>query len=436
MKNLRIFITLIFILFFTGCVSKNEILRPQIEQKYEILEFEFSQNQAILPEVQNPKIFDEKSFLERFFKVWDFSKENKPKISKKDAFWALNAYKNTKNKKYYSPSRRKYDDKFFDEIYKNANIDEFGKFFVPAITLKNTLLRNAPTSEPIFISFKNAGEGYPFDYFANSALGVNYPVVISHFSKNKDFVFVQNDAVWGWVDARDVKILSQNEINFIKNSKFITILDDKTPLLSLNDEFLLNARVGTLLPYDGEDDDFYYGEIFTKNSLASYKISKNHATKFPATLNSQNVKKIIGSILGEPYGWGGFGYYRDCSQFTKDIMASFGVWLARNSKAQTVGYKSIDLSTLSPDEKLTVIKQNATPYLSLIYMPGHIMLYSGVINGEVSVVHNAWGLRTNSGGRALIGQTAITTLKIGQNHPNISKNNLLLNKITKLVLIN
>ena len=183
------------------------------------------------------------------------------------------------------------------------------------------------------------------------------------------------------------------------------------------------------------DDKYYYGKIFTKYGLENYKISKKNATEFPAVLNDGNVKKVINGILGEPYGWGGFGYYRDCSLFTKDVMTSFGVWLGRNSKAQTVGHKSIDLSFLSSDEKLETIKQNATPYLALIYMPGHIMLYSGIINGEVSVIHNVWGLRTVDNGRALIGQTAITSLKIGQNNPNIIQSNLFLNKITKLILL-
>ena len=430
---LRWFLSLVLVLFFAGCVAKNEVINQN--QKYEILKLEFPQNSKILPKVKNPKLFDRDLFLERFFRVWDFSQENRPKISKKEAFWALNAYKNTKHKKYYSPSRRVYDDKFFDKIYENANTDKFGELFFPAITLKNTFLRNAPTNEPIFISFQDAGEGYPFDYFANSTLGVNYPVLISHFSKNRDFVFVQTDSAWGWIDVRDIKILSQNEINLIKNSKFITILEDKLPLFNLNNKFLLNVRVGTLLMVHRYDDKYYYGEIFTKNGLENYKISKKSATEFPAVLNDENVKKVINGILGEPYGWGGFGYYRDCSLFTKDVMTSFGVWLGRNSKAQTVGHKSIDLSFLSSDEKLETIKQNATPYLALIYMPGHIMLYSGIINGEVSVIHNVWGLRTVDNGRALIGQTAITSLKIGQNNPNIMQSNLFLNKITKLILL-
>lgn len=430
---LRGFLSLVLILFFSGCVAKNEAINKN--QKYEILKLEFPQNSKILPKVKNSKLFDEEPFLERFFRVWDFSQENRPKISKKEVFWALNAYKNTKHKKYYSPSRRAYDDKFFNKIYENANTDKFGELFLPAITLKNTFLRNAPTNEPIFISFKDTGEGYPFDYFANSTLGVNYPVLTSHFSKNRDFVFVQTDSAWGWIDARDVKILSQNETNLIKNSKFITILEDKSPLFNLNNEFLLNARVGTLLMFFGYDDKHYYGEIFTKNGLENYKISKKSAALFPAVLNDKNVKKVINSILGEPYGWGGFGYYRDCSLFTKDVMTPFGIWLGRNTKAQTIGHKSIYLSFLSNDEKLETIKQNATPYLALIYMPGHIMLYSGIINGEVSVVHNVWGLKTVDNGRALIGQTAITSLKIGQNNPNIMQSNLFLNKITKLILL-
>ena len=77
---LRWFLSLVLVLFFAGCATKNEVISQN--QKYEILKLEFPQNSKILPKVKNPKLFDKKPFLERFFRVWDFSQENSPKISK------------------------------------------------------------------------------------------------------------------------------------------------------------------------------------------------------------------------------------------------------------------------------------------------------------------------------------------------------------------
>lgn len=33
------------------------------------------------------------------------------------------------------------------------------------------------------------------------------------------------------------------------------------------------------------------------------------------------------------------------------------------------------------------------PYATLLYMRGHIMLYTGVIDDKISVTHASWGLK-------------------------------------------
>lgn len=429
--NLKKIISLfIVLLVFSGCSSKNESLYEDSKSRQIILNLEFKQDAGILPNVANSIKFNENDFLERYFRVWNFTK---PSTSKNEAFWGLNAYINS-SKTYYSPARRSYSNKHFQDIKFNANVEAFGKISHPAITIKNTLLRNAPSHEPIFYSFSNPNEGYPFDYLSNSTLSINYPLYVSHLSKDGDFAFVQNDAVWGWVDTRDIKFMSQNDINLIKNSNFITILKDKTPVKNLDEEFIFYARVGALLMLNSFDDNYFYGKVFTSKGLESYKIPKNSATNFPAILNTQNTKQIINSILGEPYGWGGFNYYRDCSLFTKDFMAAFGIWLPRNSKAQGNMYKSINLDSFSNEQKLEQIKKYATPYLTILYMPGHVMLYTGIVDGKVSVTHNAWGLKTANDGRAIIGSTAITTLEIGKNL-GVLTDNLLLSKVSKMIIV-
>ncbi|PSM51699.1 NlpC/P60 family lipoprotein (SH3b1, SH3b2 type SH3 domains) [Campylobacter blaseri] len=427
---MRNFIFIFFtIIFINGCSTKTAQI---VTSNSYNLKLDLKQDTKILPKLKKQEQLDGSVFMKRYFGVWN---NTKPDTSKKDAFWALNVYKNSKHRSYYGPNRSTYSDKFFKNIKENSSIDEFGKISKPAITLKNTFLRNAPSHEPIFKNFSHPSGGYPFDQFSNSTLGINYPLYVSHFSKNRDFAFVQNDTVWGWIDARDIKILNEFEINMFKNSNFITILDDRTPILDIEDNFLFYGRVGTILMNDSKDKRYYYGDVFTKNGLKRYKIKLKSATTWPAQINDKHLKQIIEGILGEPYGWGGFEYYRDCSLFTKDFMSVFGIWLPRNSKAQASIYKTIDLKNKTNEEKLEIIKNHGEPYFSLVYMPGHIMLYTGVIKNEVSVAHNVWGLRTNNNGRALIAKMALTTLEIGKENKDIPNSNLLLSKITKLVIL-
>ena len=63
------------------------------------------------------------------------------------------------------------------------------------------------------------------------------------------------------------------------------------------------------------------------------------------------------------------------------------------------------------------------------------MLYVGEINGEVAVLHSIWGLRTINDDRAIIGKTALTTLEIGKNRPDIAKDRLLLSRINAMTIL-
>lgn len=420
-------------IFLVSCGNKNAYLPNYTDSaKYEMLKFDLPQNVKFLPNIEKQTTVSGANFKDRYFRVWSFTK---PTANKNEAFWGLNSYKNSSRRTYISPSRRAYSDAHFKKIEENANVKDFGKISRSAVTVKNIFLRNTPSHEPIFYSFNDPGEGYPFDYLANSTLGINYPLYVSHFSKDGDFAFVQNDAVWGWVDARDIYFVSENEKNMMKNSNFITILTDRTPIYDMSGNFLFYGRVGTILMSDSSDSNFYYGKVFTSKGLENYRIKKSSSTTWPAAISSQNVKQAIDSILGEPYGWGGFSYYRDCSLFTKDFLAAFGYWLPRNSKAQAKMQTTVNLEGLTNAQKLDLIKAKGEPYLTILYMPGHVMLYTGVVNGEVSVTHNAWGLKTKNGSRALFGQTAITTLEIGKNNPNIANDRLLLSRITSMSVL-
>ena len=94
--------------------------------------------------------------------------------------------------------------------------------------------------------------------------------------------------------------------------------------------------------------------------------------------------------------------------------------------------EKINLKGLSNAAKSKEIKEKGVPYLTLVHLPGHIMLYAGYKGDDIYVVHDAWGLKTANNGRALIGATAITTLNIGQNRSDIQSANLLISKVDSI----
>ncbi len=174
--------------------------------------------------------------------------------------------------------------------------------------------------------------------------------------------------------------------------------------------------------------------------LSYVKIEDEYIAKKPLAFNSSNINKISTSIIDEPYGWGGLKSHRDCSAFTKDFFTPFGIYLKRNSYGQTQRGKYISLKDLSDEEKKKEIAKNGVPFLTLIYLKGHIMLYIGQKDNEPLVFHNVWGIKTlekdGEYGRFIIGRAVITTLNPGKELPNFVREKNILAKIEGMVLVN
>lgn len=425
MKNCLI---IFFTIFLISCSSSPENQAMQIQ----LADLHYKQDMNTIPNYNLSYTPNEVNFLKRYFSVYN---QQNIKTQKNDALWAINGYKNGKKISYYSPSRRKIADSWFNSIKEAANTNSYLKVRKYAVTIDNVELRNAPTNEPIFKHFGLAGEGYPFDHYANSTLSIAYPLFVSHYSKNRDFVFVSNDAVWGWIDARKVKILTQDEAKELESSRFFTVLKDRVPIHDIQGNFLFQARVGAILPYEFYENGYFIGQIDTVLGRKTFKIKDTDLSTWPANFDQKTVKEVIGSVLGEPYGWGGFGFYRDCSLFLKDYFATFGIWLPRNSLSQSKIGEKFDLKSMDNKTKKEFIIKHAKPYETILYMPGHVMLYVGHNKGDIITVHDAWGIRTKDNQRVLISSIAITSAEIGKELKNVETKDLLLSKVTSMNIV-
>lgn len=124
-------------------------------------------------------------------------------------------------------------------------------------------------------------------------------------------------------------------------------------------------------------------------------------------------------------------------------MAAFGLWLPRNSKDQAGAGRWVPLDALERREKENRILAQGKPLLTLLYMPGHVMLYLGPnpATGRPAAFHAMWGLRTirlfeNTSGRRVIGRTVVTSLEPGREFfPFGWPGRLLIDKLTGMVLL-
>lgn len=432
---------LIFIaIFFTSCsksslVPKNDAeksLNKESMGRISYLNLDIDQSESSLPKNQKNIKFDGEALLTKRFGVLYLKK---PPVSEKEAFWAINLYKNSKNRQYYGLNFKPTKDEWFNELQTNANTSAFGTLSLPAITTANTSLRNLPTDEPIFINPARAGEGYPFDYLQLSTISIGTPVLLSHYSLDRAWAFVGSDNAWAWIKANDIQILSHKEAKELTSSNFITITKDRSAVYDEDGNFLFFGRIGAILPFAKQDEYKFYGQIHTRAGVKKYEISKQISATYPLIFNDQNIKKLASSMLEQPYGWGGFGDNRDCSLFTQDFLGGFGIWLPRNSRAQSKIGRQISLENLSNEEKIRKIKDEALPYMTLLHLPGHIMLYAGTKDDKPIAIHDMWGLKTKNDGRALVGGVAITSLEIGQDREDIDSKNLLISKIDSMNIL-
>lgn len=378
------------------------------------LDLKFEQNANILEPYGKEIKLNEAEFLDKLFRVWD------SKIDNKESFdWI---FKNTD--RYFGESKLQRNKDWLEIQKNNSNFEAIKSVSKPAIITQTTSIRLLPSKDKLFLDPKNEAEGYPFDYSQHSILAPWTPILVSHFSKDGAWAFVRTDSFYGFVDINSIKILSKNQANKFRKNKFGIFLKDGVSLFDRNGKFKYYSRIGGIFPYTRQNNN----EFRYNNELV---VPKSVGSNF-LVLNDDNIKKMINEMLGQNYGWGGENELRDCSLFLKDLFASFGLWLPRNSSSQANIGIVYDISHLSNEEKKDFIARKATPFGTLIYMKGHIMLYGGKIDNSLLAVHDSWGIRTKDNKRAMIGKIAITDLEIGKEHSQIDEKSLLLSKIKSI----
>ena len=141
-----------------------------------------------------------------------------------------------------------------------------------------------------------------------------------------------------------------------------------------------------------------------------------------------DILPLIGNEILSPYGWGEVFRNRDCSATTRDFFLAFGLWLPRNSHQQINAGPFLSLAGLAASDKERIIREQGLPFRTLLYLPGHILLYVGSQSDKPLALHTTWGLRyTTSDGlenKCIIGRTVVSGLELGK-ELSLSKGTLL-----------
>ncbi|GAA9338164.1 SH3 domain-containing C40 family peptidase [Helicobacter pylori] len=426
---------------FVGCTKKDFTLKdlslPQEASSYLASSQNGSNNnQSIDPQALRENL--KESYLKAWYSPW---LDMKVKSNKKEVFWILKEMNKSTG---YGEDLKPNAKAFNDELIKSMDIEHYPSAKIKAVVTRDSDVRAVPTNKPFYLSPK----GYPFDRYQNSLIFQGTPVLVTHFNIDKTYAHIQSSFVYGWIKVSDLAYMRDKDIELLTELKdYVMPIKDKIPLYTDYGDFYTDARVGELFalipqsqntPQKPQKKELKaYGFLRDAKGYAALQsviLDEKDFFVFPKAFNSENMAYFIDTMLGQKYGWGGLLGNRDCSAFTRDSFANFGILLPRNSYAQSrYANNYVDLSSMKAKEKEDYILKNATPFGTLIYLKGHIMLYLGTHNHQAIVAHSIWSVQTQKHFKTLshkIGGVVITSLWLAEEHNGaFSKKKLLIDRV-------
>ena len=441
----RIFITLLFIisLLFSGAYA-DYVLKPSKRKTTRIDHMPKGVVDDMKRIPQDPAFYArqikpwskakqkraDEQFNRKYFKPWTLKKLD---IPLQDFGWEVRFV--TKNE-IFTLDRKRIPESTYKRWIKNANYEAKDSKRYRAITTERTNVHALPTSAAFYLDPRKPGEGFPFNYNQNSALHMNVPLYVSHFSHDGKWAFVRASYAFGWVKVRDIAFVDDKFIRKFKNGKYAMTIKDNLRLYNEKGREVSFVKLGTLFPI-AKDGKRYLAAARSATGQALIKKvqvrTKGIIAKKPLPFTSRNVAKIAKEFYNEPYGWGGGYGCRDCSATTRDFLGIFGIFLRRNSSKQAQDGQSVFIKGLPKQAKKKRIIREAEPFRSLLYVPGHIVLYLGEYKGEPIIMHTYWGIRKNDGTKLITGRTIITTTEPGKERKDVKEKSKLINTLKTIV---
>ncbi|WP_457747774.1 SH3 domain-containing protein [Sulfurimonas sp.] len=436
---MKLYYIIVCIIVFSGCTQHSLNSSKEIDAKKSLSDVNYVyQDVSLYSEgIEKSFISTQEKFEEQYFRPWRIDKIG---TSKEDAMWAYKLFNPTNS---YGENLQPISQKFFDDILENSNFSAFSTLNRRAITLKELNIRAFPTQKPVLRDPSLAGEGFPFDYMQNSTIAANKPIFVSHYSKDREWVFIEASFAYGWVKARDIVFIKNKYTEIWQEAQQAYFIKDDVPIYANGNRFLFKSKVGLMLPIIQEGSKNY--KVLTisnfKDSQALFmrsNIPKKILHKGILKFTSENINNILNEVSKVNYGWGGIYGQRDCSSILRDFFTPFGIWLPRNSFMQSKVGKVISLENMSNKEKIKTIKKYGVAFETLLYKKGHIVLYVGTYNDEVIIFHNTWGIKTKKGskeGRYIIGKPIFSTLELGDKLEDFDEDASILTKLKSMNIL-
>jgi hypothetical protein len=280
-------------------------------------------------------------------------------------------------------------------------------------------LRSFPTASP---ALREPGQ-LAFDRFQETAIDVGWPVAAVHTSADGAWFFVRTPLNWGWLPAGCIAFAGRDTVQAFTAAEPFVVATASRAGVAMADGAHALAQMGTRLPLAGRDDGALRVSVPRRDPAGGLALVEGyvavdddawHEGYMPYTLRT--VFERAFSLLGEGYAWGGsrvgiFG--RDCSRLVKDVWATAGVLLPRNSGEQgRVGVTAARFEPGDSPPRRAEILASQAPLGALLILPGHVMLYLGRVEGVPYAIHDLWGYTHPGGGVTYARSVVVSDLPV------------------------
>lgn len=278
------------------------------------------------------------------------------------------------------------------------------------MAVKRADLRAFPTRLRVFRS----SDDTDIDRFQESAVFPGTPLVIVHESADHQWWFVLTPRYAAWIAKSAVASGSRDEVlgytaktpyRVITGAHVRTVFTPEQPALSelkldmgvrvpVLDDWPADKPVNGQHPYTAHVIELPVRKPDGTLAFAPALLQKNadsSADYLPLT--AANIIRQSFKFLGERYGWGHAYEGRDCSGFVAEVYRSMGVQMPRNTSDQGVS-PAFAKQVFQPDNDSALRNRaaRATRVGDLVYIPGHVMLVIGAIDGAPWVIHDTTGM--------------------------------------------
>lgn len=277
------------------------------------------------------------------------------------------------------------------------------------LVVQRASMRSYPTRERVF----KHPQGGDLDRFQETGVFPGQRVALLHESADGNWWFALNYHYAAWLPKSAVAVGDKKAIeSWLNRGPRLTVTGAQVranynPVDPRTSELLLEMGVSLPLLGAGEVGHDVHGQNPYASHIVELPVREaDGSLAFEPALIARSRDVRVGRLLyrpsvllrqafkflGERYGWGHDYNGRDCTGFVGEVFKSFGVLMPRNSGQQGRGKFA---PTRFFEEGDKEARQRALASLKvgdLLYVPGHVMMYIGRVDGEPYIIHDVTGL--------------------------------------------